>query len=222
MDVEIADCRLPIADCQQKRTLEPICSCRFGLSLSAHQNALLWIGRSNGSPPWFGCEWPSGFIQEFGNFAAGSAMKLSRALTDTQKNCVPAQKKRINRSAIGNRQSAITCSAWREHTSTSRHLAAGTRYRCPRNTTGPAICLPAGLHRRRKWEEFPSRLLILRKRLRTPLLFMRCFGATCSTGVPICSPAGLLSRRRRSRAQGLSFRSFGFGAARRPGKTQSQ
>ena len=100
VDVEIADCRLPIADCQQKRTLSQFVRAGSGY-LSQHTKTLYFgLGEATGAAM-VRVRWPSGLIQEFRNLAAGFRYEIVEGTDNPKRTAVPAPKKRIDR-PIGN------------------------------------------------------------------------------------------------------------------------
>ena len=107
VDVGIADCRLPIGDCQQKRTLSQFVRAGSGY-LSQHTKTLYFgLGEATVASQ-VTVQWPSGLIQEFQNLAAGFRYQIVEGKEELKKTpfLVRKEKSGANRqSAIGNRQS---------------------------------------------------------------------------------------------------------------------
>ena len=106
VDVEIADCRLPIADCQKKRALSQFVRAGSGY-LSQHTKTLYFgLGEATVASK-VTVQWPSGLIQEFQNLAAGFRYEIVEGKEELKKTpfLVRKEKSEANRqSAIGNRQ----------------------------------------------------------------------------------------------------------------------
>jgi len=107
VELEIADCRLPIADCQQKRTLSQFVRAGSGY-LSQHTKTLYFgLGEATAASR-VRVRWPSGLIQEFRNLAAGFRYEVVEGKDNPKRTAFLSRKKEstANRqSPIGNRQS---------------------------------------------------------------------------------------------------------------------
>ena len=106
VDVEVADCRLPIADCQQKRTLSQFVRAGSGY-LSQHTKTLYFGLGEAASASRVRVKWPSGLLQEFQNFLSGSLYEIVEGIEAPKRTAfLPRKKESTNRqSAIGNQQS---------------------------------------------------------------------------------------------------------------------
>ena len=106
VELEIADCRLPIADCQQKRTLSQFVRAGSGY-LSQHTKTLHFgLGEARVASK-IQVKWPSGLVQEFRDFAAGFSYEIVEGIEAPKRTAfLPRKKESTNRqSAIGNQQS---------------------------------------------------------------------------------------------------------------------
>jgi len=105
VDVEIGDCRLPIADCQKKRALSQFVRAGSGY-LSQHTKILYFgLGEATGAST-VRIRWPSGLIQELKNLAAGFRYEIVEGKDDPKRIAfLPRKNESTNgRLAIGNRQ----------------------------------------------------------------------------------------------------------------------
>ncbi|HEU0006715.1 MAG TPA: tetratricopeptide repeat protein, partial [Terriglobia bacterium] len=107
VDVEIAECRLPVADCQQTRTLSQFVRAGSGY-LSQHTKTLYFgLGEATAAVL-VRVRWPSGLIQEFQNLAAGFRYEILEGKEEPKKTAFLVRKEEsaaIRQSAIGNWQS---------------------------------------------------------------------------------------------------------------------